>query len=526
MTRLASRTIVVCALVASWTFAAAPGHAQTRPTGAALADLLAKLDTYAESARQKWGAPGMAIAVIQGKNVVFSKGYGTRVQGEAAAVDPSTVFQIGSISKSFTATVMGTLVDEGKIAFEDKVVDRYPTFQMYDPWVTREFMIWDLMAQHSGMQPYAGDAAVTLGFTRQDFVNGTRHLKPVSSFRSEFAYVNNLWLTVGAIEERVTGRRWEDLVAERVFRPLAMTSATTTVDGILKGANAALPHIMVDGKPTPTRADFWDIGAVYTFAPAGGINANALDMANYAIAHLNQGQFRDTVIVKPETARWLHDPKTVITVKGPANVQTGIIAQGQAFYCQGWLRQLLSPTPLVWHNGGTIGSKAIVAFTPDADFGIVVLSNLDGTELPEALMFYAYDLYFGRAPKDYSTQFLDDFKARAASGAFPTAPAKPAPARPLAAYAGTYRNPYYGPLTAAVQGDALRFTIGPRRTPVLLKHWDGDTFAVALPGLGTPTYTDGFVTFQFGPGDPAAELRFIRVFDDADDGRFVRAADR
>jgi len=189
----------------------------------------------------------LAVAVIQGKTIVFSKGYGARVQGEAATIDTATVFQIGSISKSFTATVMGSLVDEGKAAFEDRGIDRYPSCQMYDPWVTREFMIWDLMAQHSGMAPYAGDTAVTIGFTRQDFVKGLRHLKPVSSFRSEFAYVNNLWLAVAALQETLTGRKWVDLVAARVFAPLGMTSATTTVDGLLKGANVALPHVLVDG---------------------------------------------------------------------------------------------------------------------------------------------------------------------------------------------------------------------------------------------------------------------------------------
>ena len=129
---------------------------------------------------------------------------------------------------------------------------------------------------------------------------------------------------------------------------------------------------------------------MYTFAPAGGINANVLDMASYVIAHLNQGAFRDKALLKPETARWLHDPTTIITVKGPANVQRGPLAQGPAFYCQGWLRQLLSPTPLVWHNGGTIGSKAVVGFTPDGDLGLVVLSNLDGTDLPEALSDHLY----------------------------------------------------------------------------------------------------------------------------------------
>lgn len=326
----------------------------------------------------------MAVAVTQGHRMVWSKGYGVRVAGEPAAVDTSTVFQIGSISKSFTATVMGTLVDEGKVAFDDRVVDRYPGFQMYDPWVTREFMVWDLMAQHSGLAPYAGDSAASIGFTRQDFVNGTRHLRPVSSFRSEFAYVNNLWLTAAALQERVTGRTWEDLVADRVFKPLGMTATSNTLDGLLRGGNIALPHLLVDGRPMPTRADHWGIGAAYAFAPAGGINSTVLDMANYVIAHARQGAFRGTVLVKPETARWLHAPKTIIALKGPANVQRGVAGLGPAFYCQGWLRQFLSPTPLVWHNGGTPGSKAVAAFTPDGDLGVVVLSNLAETELPEA----------------------------------------------------------------------------------------------------------------------------------------------
>ena len=489
-----ARLLVVSCVLSLVALGPSP-EAQEKPTGAALADLLARFDAYAESSRQRWGVPGMAVAVVQGDRVVFSKGYGVRVQGEPAPVEPATVFQIGSISKSFTATVMGTLVDEGKLRFEDRVVDRYPEFQMHDPWVTREFLVWDLMAQHSGLAPYAGDSAITIGFTRGDVIKGLRHLRPVSSFRSEFAYVNNLWLVVAALEERATGRRWEDLVAERVFAPLGMTSTSTSRDALLENANAALPHVLVDGRPTPTRADFWDIDAVYVFGPAGGINSTVLDMANYVIAHLHQGQFRGKAILKPETARWLHDPKTIITVKGPANVQRGVVAQGPAFYCQGWLRQLLSPTPLVWHNGGTPGSKAVAAFTPGGDLGVVILSNLDGTELPEALMYYLYDLYYGRPEQDHTEAFMQEARARTDAATFPALPARPAPMRALGAYVGTYRNPYFGPLTAEVQEGRLQLRLGSRPALVRTRHWDGDTFAVSVPGYGPPRYTDGFVTF-------------------------------
>ena len=133
-----------------------PGAKHSKADRVGLADLLAKFDAYAESSRLRFGVPGMAIAVIQGKTTVFSKDTARACRASRRRSITSTVFQIGSISKSFTATVMGSLVDEGKAAFEDHVIDRYPSFQMYDPWVTREFMIWDLMAQHSGMAPYAG----------------------------------------------------------------------------------------------------------------------------------------------------------------------------------------------------------------------------------------------------------------------------------------------------------------------------------------------------------------------------------
>jgi hypothetical protein len=181
--------------------------------------------------------------------------------------------------------------------------------------------------------------------------------------------------------------------------------------------------------------------------------------------------------------------------------------------------------PVVWHNGGTIGSKAVAAFTPGGDLGVVILTNLDGTELPEALMYYLYDLYYGRPEQDHAGDFMAVARARTDAAKFPAPPARPAPARDLAAYAGTYRNSYFGPLTAEVQEGRLQLRMGPRRALVRARHWDGDTFAISVPGYGAPRYTDGFVSFQFGSGAQATDLRFYRAFDDAGDGRFARTAD-
>ena len=505
---------------------AAAAPAPSGPTGAALAEILARFDAYAESSRQRWGVPGMAVAVIQGQSVVLAKGYGVRVAGEPARVDPATVFQIGSISKSFTATVMGLLVDEGKLAFEDRVVDRYPAFQMADPWVTREFMVWDLMAQHSGLAPYAGDAGVLFGHTRQDIMARLRLLPPVASFRSQFSYVNNLWVVAAAVEEAVTGTSWEALVADRVFAPLGMSSASTGAEALLGAGNVALPHALAGDRPVPMRENDLALAAPYVVGPAGGINASVRDVANYVIAHLNHGLFHDRTVLRPETARWLHTPKTIVALRGPANVEQGALAQGPAFYTQGWLYQLLGPTPLVWHNGGTSGSKAVAAFTPDGDLGVVVLTNLIGTQLPEALMYHLYDLYYGRPAKDYTGPFRDEERAQADAGQFPSPPTRPAPPRDLAVYAGAYRHPYYGRLVAEVRDGRLELRTGPARTLIPSRHWDGDTFAIAVPSGAPPTYTDGFASFALGPDGKVSELRFTRFFTDAGEGRFEREPDR
>ena len=288
----------------------------------------------------------MAIAVIQGKSVAFSKGYGARVQGESATVDTSTVFQIGSISKSFTATVMGSLVDEGKAAFEDHVIDRYPGFQMYDPWVTREFMICDLMAQHSGMAPYAGDSAVAMGFTRQDFVNGLRHLNP-SPASSEFGTSITLAGRRRAAGD-AHGRKWEELVAQLVFTPLGMTSGPPPSTGA-QGRQRGLPHILVDGVPTPTRADFWDIDA-WTPSARRAASMQRARHASYVMAHLNQGAFRD----KASSGRRRPGGCTIRRHhhgEGAGERPARGPRAGPMFHFRAG-SDSSSPHSLVWHNGG------------------------------------------------------------------------------------------------------------------------------------------------------------------------------
>jgi CubicO group peptidase (beta-lactamase class C family) len=152
-----------------------------------LQKILAAFEKYAEEARKAWQVPGLAIAVVQGDQVVYAKGFGVKELGKADPVQEETLFQIGSTSKAFTATLLGMLVDEKKFGWQDQVVDLFADFQMYDPWVTREFLVEDMMAQRSGLPSHAGDLQSILGFGRQHIIRTLRYFKPVSSFRSQFA---------------------------------------------------------------------------------------------------------------------------------------------------------------------------------------------------------------------------------------------------------------------------------------------------------------------------------------------------
>ena len=179
-----------------------------------------------------WKVPGMSIAVVKGDKVVYAKGFGTKRAGMNRPVDADTIFQVGSTTKAFTVALMATLVDEGKADWDDRVIDHFPDFMMYDPWVTREFRVHDLFAQHSGMPFYAGDLQSFIGFDRDHIIHSMRYIKPVYSFRDKFSYVNNLFVAGAKVEEKLTGKTWETLMQERILTPLKMTRSSMDEAGL------------------------------------------------------------------------------------------------------------------------------------------------------------------------------------------------------------------------------------------------------------------------------------------------------
>src|SRR5438876_1666513 len=236
----------------------------------------ADLDAFVTRSMKTFDVPGLAMAIVKDGKIVVAKGYGVRKLGDPTPVDEFTLFGIGSNTKAFTTAALATLVDEGKLSWDDPVYQRLPGFVMYDPYVSHEMTIRDLLTHRSGMGLGEGDLLFWphSTYTREEIIYKLRFMKPASSFRSQYAYDNLLYMTAGQIIPAVTGISWDDYIRQRLFAPLGMTHSTLSNVAIKPTDNVAFPHSRIDGKLQVIHFEVLD-----NAAPAGAINSCAADMA-------------------------------------------------------------------------------------------------------------------------------------------------------------------------------------------------------------------------------------------------------
>ena len=251
-------------------------------------------DTYARAGLKDWNVPAMAVAVVKDGKTVFAHGYGIRTLGGNDAVDADTVFPIASITKSFTATAMAMLVDDGKVAWMDCVTKHLPEFQLRDPWLTREVRIADLLSHRTGLEDLDHSSGE---FDRAELIRRVRLLRQIAPFRSGYYYNNTGLIIAGEIIERVTGRSWAQVVRDRILQPLEMSSTVPDVLELKGVKNVATSYVTVNGELQKDKS--WNLPLTEGWSryreairPAGAICSTASDMAKFAIFHLNKGEFR------------------------------------------------------------------------------------------------------------------------------------------------------------------------------------------------------------------------------------------
>ena len=471
--------------------------------------LLPEFEAYAEKSRQECQAVGMAIAIVKDAKVIYAKGFGNRSLQDSRPVTVDTLFQIGSMSKSFTTALTALTVDRKQLQWEDAVIDHVPSFVMHDPWVTRAFEIEDLYAQRSGLVSYEGDTQALLGVAADKMIYNLRFFPPISSFRSQFAY-QNIFFSVGAnVLEQVAKQSWHALVKKEFFDPLNMKSASSDLASYLKTDNRVGWHIRKpDGKveliPDTVETANW----VYLFAPAGGINATILDMAKWLILQTDLGVYQGKQIISKENLARTHRPH--IFAKTIYNLDT--------FYCLGWLQTEYSPYPIIWHNGATSGVSNNMAIIPQDRLGLVILCNCRDTVVAEALTLKFFDLYYKKPKVDWTQVCLEQQKQEQKSKRSYPPLSNPLPSLPLEEYAGTYTNPVYGDLIITISGKDLQGVLGPKKTRWLLKHYNRDTFSLFWSSVENG---ENKATFYLTPQNKPEKL-IIEILENENMGTFLR----
>src|SRR5687768_15918990 len=446
-------------------------------------------DDYVNKAMKEWEVPGVAIAIVKGDQVVLAKGFGVRKIGEPAAVNERTLFAIGSSSKAFTAASIAMLVDDGKVKWDDPVTKYLPGFEMYDPYVTRELTVRDLLSHRSGLQ--RGDFLwYGTELERDEILRRTRFLKPSWSLRSTFGYQNLMFLAAGQLVSRVGGKSWDEFIQQRLFTPLAMSSSSTSINAFKNADNVASPHAKRDDK---VRVIPWR--NIDNIAPAGSINSNVVDMAQWVRLQLGQGAFQNKRIFSAAAAKEMHASQTIIRFEPPYSM---FYPEAHFLnYGLGWFLSDYRGRKVVEHGGAIDGMRAQVALIPEEKLGLVVLSNMNGSALPVALMYRIFDSFLGATQRDWSAELLKTAKTLEQQGKAAEKKqeservAGTNPSVALEKYAGTYRNDLYGDVKLAFSNGKLNLRYGPAFTGDL-EHWHYDTFRARFFAAGDAKI---FVTF-------------------------------
>lgn len=519
-------TIVPAVVTALLTTAVATAQSAAAPP------LPPGFDAFVDSVLTAFRVPGASVAVVRDGRTVLAKGYGVRELGQPARVDSATLFGIASNTKLMTATALAMLVEEGKLDWDAPVQRWLPWFSLSDPWVSSQLTIRDLLVHRSGLGLGAGDLLWWPGttYTRREIAERLRFLPLATSFRSAYAYDNVLYLVAGEVIKAVTGQEWEDFVTARVLRPSGMTGAWPRHAAPTGVANVARTHAPVEG----TMRVVPPLGSDNT-NPAGGVMAGAVDMAAWLRVQLDSGRTGDgTRLWKTATTRQLWSLVTPIPTGEPIlelrPTRASFAGYGLGVFVRDWRGQ-----KLVTHDGGLPGYVSRVAMLPDRRTGIAVLTNAESTPALIAISGALLDHVLGARDVDWlraATALEVRSRSAIAATVRSTAAARDSasrPARPLAAYAGTYRDAWYGDV--AITEERGRLVLRMTRTPAMvgdLSHWQYDTFLVRWRDRSLRA--DAFASFVLAADGSVSEARMPPASPEVDfsfdfqDLRLVRVA--
>lgn len=492
LTKLASLALLASATFNSW--------AQINTTD---------LEEVINTSMARFDVPGMAVAVVQDDKVVFAKGFGTSNLNTNAKVNKDTLFGIASNTKAFTSAALAKLVDEGKLSWDDRVIDHLPEFRLYDSYVTREMRVRDLLSHRSGLGLGQGDLMIWPSTDKsiEDILAGLQYLKPASSFRSQYAYNNLMFVTAGEVVARVSGMSWNDYIEKNILQPLHMDNSRAGFSRIPKSnKNWAIGHIPMDGKLNPFFVNYLE-----DFRGAGAIASSVNDMSQWLLTQLAGGKMPsgEQLFSEKQQAQMWHPHITSMASKSAYE------AYHQQFrgYGLGWSIEDYHGFKKLGHGGGILGMVSQVTLLPEKKLGIVILSNQQAFSALSAVTHEVLEDALELEDKNWVEELAKKHfasKQKAYANAKPDTPADYQPQLPNINYTGTLHDDWYGDVIIEQLDGKLRIDFThTKRLKGTLEHYTGNTFIVKWDEKLLEA--DAFIRFDMGANNRvnSAKMRTV-----------------
>ncbi|GAB3315248.1 serine hydrolase [Larkinella ripae] len=446
-----------------------PVFAQKKPT----TKQVQEFDAYVEKVRKEWGVPGLAITVVKDNQVIFKKGYGLREIGKNDPVDTQTQFACASTTKAMTVALVGMLVDEGKLAWDDPVYQYLPELQLQDPAASRDIRVRDLLTHNTGV---GGTDFFTGAMTipANEMFRRMVYVKPSYPLRAGFIYQNIMYSAAGRIIERLYGKPWSTVMQERIFDPLGMTQ-TAPKRGLSKSSNMTKPHVAVNDT---IRAIGY--GADSEIGSAGAVWSCVDDMSKWVMCMLDSGKYNGGRLLKPATWAEIFKPQVLVPEDEYATMQ--LLKPNWLTYGLGWYQHDYRGHKVNFHTGSLTGLTAITGQLPDEKLGVYVYGNYNYAEVRHVILYKTFDFFALGGNRDWNTEIKTLYAGIKETGKKATETfqknrvANTAPSLPLLAYAGTYTSPLYGKAEVTVMNNHLIFNINDNALNATLTHWHYDTF--------------------------------------------------
>lgn len=415
---------------------------------------------------------GYSVAIVYKDQIIYSKGFGYRDLENKKPVTPNTLFAIGSSSKAFTAAIIGQLEKEGKLKLDDLATTHLPQLTFKYDYMNTGITIRDMMCHRTGLSRFDYSWYMFNTSNRDSLIQRVKYMEPNAKLRQKWQYNNFMFLAQGMIAEKITEKSWEDNIRERFFVPLKMTHSNTNIFTTEKDADASLPY-SVDEKSAIKKVDYYNINGM---GPAGSINSCANDMGNWVSTWIMGGKFNGTEVIPVSYVRDASSSQMIVSGGQPKEHSDIQFTN----YGLGWFLESYRGHYLVQHGGNIDGFSANVAFYPTDSIGIVVLTNQNGSEVPEIVRNLISDKLFALPSipwnADAKKQREEMMKAmKTVEKAADSLQIKNTHlSHPLADYAGLYGNPAFSEFTITLKNDTLFTFIAGEKS--WLKHYHYDVF--------------------------------------------------